>query len=234
MLLKKYGFLAIVLLTYCTMGVLVATYHTDYFIIKEVEVKGEKIVSKEELLRRIGIRPGYSSIFFSTGDAEEELLKNPWIKDVQIRREFPGKVIIELREALPFCLYRNNDGELFYLSEDGTKLGSPNSTYGLDFPILMSQGIEGRQLLRNAIQLLKFSLKSSVLKWDEISEINVDSIYGLSVFTRDGRRIDFGSENIATKWNRVEKIISHSRSFNLREKYINIDSETTGVVNFRF
>ncbi len=234
MFLKKYGFLTIAVLTYFCMGALAVFYRTDHFLIEQVEVKGLKTVSKKELLRRMGIRPGYSSILFSSKDARREMLKNPWIKRVGIRRELPGRVIIEVEEERPFCLYLDQNGEMVYLSEEGKKLGTPNITYGLDFPVLISQGIEGRELLRNAIQILKLSLESSVLSWNEISEINLDSIYGLSVFTRDRRRINFGFNNVAVKWNRVEKIISHSRSINLTEKYININSESTGVVSFKF
>ena len=88
-------------------------------------------------------------------------------------------------------------------------------------------------LLAGALEILKLSLESPTLNWREISEINLNSVYGLTVLTTDGRRIDFGESKIPEKWYKVEKIITHARGINLTEKYINISSGKIGVVDFK-
>jgi cell division septal protein FtsQ len=193
---------------------------------------GTKRVSEKEVLKRSGFMVGQNMIYFLESNATEEILKNPWITSVNVKEEFPGKVIIEIKEVDPLCLVLEEDGELYYISETGKKLGKADLGEGLDFPVLTGQGIKEPRFLGGALEILQFSLRSAVFTWKEISEINLDSIYGITVFTTDARRIDFGDGNIADKWYKVERIINHTRGINLTEKYINISSGKTGIVDF--
>jgi cell division protein FtsQ len=215
-------------------GVLLfAVLRLDFFKIDQIEVVGVKRVSEKEILKRSGLIIGGNMVFFSDVDVTREIMKNSWITDVHIKREFPGKVIVEVKEAEPFCMVLGEDGELYYMNKSGKKLGKANFDIGLDFPILTGEGIEDPKLLGEALEILKFSLRSAVLTWKEISEINVNPIYGIAVLSTDGRRVDFGQEDIEKKWYRVEKIISHVRRINLTEKYINISSGKVGIVDFK-
>ena len=92
--------------------------------------------------------------------------------------------------------------------------------------------INDTDLIREAIQLLDLSSESKVLKWAQISEIHLDSIYGISLFTVDKKRIEFDTKDIASKWRKVEKIITHAEMMGIKEKYINVSSDNMGVVNF--
>ena len=76
------------------------------------------------------------------------------------------------------------------------------------------------------------SSESKVLNWSQISEVHLDSIYGINLFTVDQKRIEFDTTNIVNKWRRVEKIITHAEVMGIEEKYINISSGNMGVVNF--
>jgi cell division protein FtsQ len=210
-----------------------AVLRLDFFTISRIEIMGIKRVSEKEVLKRSGLRVGKNMISFLEANVTEEILKNPWIKSAYIKREFPGKVIIEIKEFEPFCLVLGGDGEIYYMSETGKKLGKANFDEGLDFPLITGEVIVESELLGEALGILKLSLKSVVFTWKEISEINLSSIYGITVFTIDKRRIDFGEGNVAGKWHKVERIINHARRINLTEKYINISSEKIGIVNFK-
>lgn len=215
-------------------GVLLfAVLRLDFFKIDQIEIVGIKKVSEKEILKRSGLIIGGNMVFFSDADVTREILKNFWVTDAHIKREFPGKVIVEIKEAEPFCMVLGEEGELYYMSKSGKKLGKANFDIGLDFPVLTGEGIEDPELLGEVLEILKFSLKSAVLTWKEISEINVNPIYGITVLSTDGRRVDFGQEDIEKKWYRVEKIISHARGINLSEKYINISSGKIGIVDFK-
>ncbi len=205
----------------------------DFFTINQIEIIGAKRVSEREVLKRSGLVNGKSMILFFENGVKKEIVKNRWVTDIHIEKIFPNKVIIEIKEAEPFCIFLRDTGESYYLSEEGKELGRANFKEGLDFPVLIGEGIEKPELVGEALDILRLSLKSNALNWTEISEINVDSIHGITVFTTDGRSIDFGNDNIAKKWLKVERIIAHTRGINLTEKYINISSEKTGVVNFK-
>lgn len=80
---------------------------------------------------------------------------------------------------------------------------------------------------------MKLSKHSNVLNWGEISEIIVSNKLGIRLITNDRRYIDFGTGSLVIKWHRMERIISKTRSINLKERYININSKKLAVVDFQ-
>ncbi|HEY7535426.1 MAG TPA: FtsQ-type POTRA domain-containing protein [Thermodesulfobacteriota bacterium] len=230
---KSKLFITLTLLGFLFGAFFLAVSRLNFFTIKTIEITGSKRVSQKEILKRSGFRPGINMFSFLESSATQEIVKNPWITSAHIKRELPGKVIIEIKEDEPFCLVLMEDGELYYMSKSGKKLGDANFQEGLDFPVLTGEVIISTDLVLGALDILKLSIASPTLNWKEISEINLNSIYGLTVLTTDGRRIDFGENNIVEKWYKVEKIITHARGINLTEKYINISSGKIGVVDFK-
>ena len=208
------------------------TLHLGIFTVEQINISGNTRIKEKEILKRSGLRQGESSIFFFENSVEESLLKNPWVKAISVRKEFPKKVYIEIVEEEVYCLLFNEDGELYYLSKVGKRLGPANFDEGLDFPVLIGEGINNPDLVKEALQILELSLRSKVLNWSRISEVHLDSIYGINLFTIDKKQIEFDSKNIVNKWRKIEKIISHAEMLGIKETYINISSESIGVVNF--
>lgn len=209
------------------------TLRLGIFMVHKVDISGNNRASSREILKRSGLREGESSIFFFENQVEDEIKKNPWIKKVSVHKEFPKKVTIEVEEEDVYCIVLSDDGSFRYMSRTGGILGSGNFSMGLDFPVLIGDGIGDPKLLEEALEILELSKKSTVLKWDEISEVQVDSVYGINVLTNDARRIEFDKNNIAGKWDNVERIIKYSNSLGLRESYINVSSDSFGVVDFK-
>ncbi len=208
------------------------TLHLGIFTVQEISISGNTKIKEKEILKRSGLREGESSIFFFENSVEQRILKNPWVKGVSVTKEFPKKVYINIEEEKSYCLILNEDGNLLYLSKEGKRLGPSNFDEGLDFPVLIGEGINDADLVSEAIQLLELSSESKVLNWNKISEIHLDSIYGINLFTVDKKRIEFDTKNIVNKWRKVEKIITHAEMMGIEEKYINISLDNMGVVNF--
>jgi cell division protein FtsQ len=209
------------------------TLRLGIYIVQEVDVTGNKRVSTKEILKRSGLIEGESSIFFFEKQVEDEIKKNPWIKRVSVRKEFPKKVAIRVEEEDVYCIVLSESGTPEYMSKTGRKLDSGNFDMGLDFPVLIGDGIQDPKLLEEALEILELSKKSTVLKWDEISEVQVDSVYGINVLTNDARRIEFDKDNIVGKWKKMERIIKYTNSLGLQDSYINVSSDSMGVVDFK-
>lgn len=207
-------------------------FRSTSFIVEEIVINGNSRVSNSEIVKRSGIRAGVSTIFFYEGSAKNALLKNSWIKDVKILKEYPSKVIISIVEEEPFCIVVTDEGQYFYINRRGTMLGEINNKEGMDFPVISTDGRYNDLLILDAIGLLKLSKQSNILNWKEISEVKVSNKFGIRIITNDQRYIDFGKGNLVTKWNKVERIINESRNINLVEQYINISSEKIGIVDF--
>ncbi len=226
---KKLGFIVIILLA-AAVSISIAV-RNERFKVKEIVIEGNEKVTKREIIKRSGIIAGYTSMFFVERSSISRIKRNSWIKEVRIKKIFPNKVVIKISEHKPFCLIKEAQS-IYYLSENGIKTETAKPQKGLDFPIIHVEGNLGERSIMEAIELLKLSKKSDILKWDDISEIIVNPVYGFRLLTNDKRYIDFGKRDIISKWKKVEKIILHSRKFNLKEEYINISSTTTGVIDF--
>ncbi|HKQ32309.1 MAG TPA: FtsQ-type POTRA domain-containing protein [Thermodesulfobacteriota bacterium] len=209
------------------------TLHMGMFTVEMIELKGNKRITQREILKRSGLKEGQSSIFFFENQVEDDIQKNPWIKKVSVRKEFPKKVTIEVEEEEVYCIVLSDGGKPLYMSRTGRILGSGNFDLGLDFPVLIGDGIGDPKLLEEALEILELSKNSTVLKWDDISEVQLNSVYGITVFTNDSRRIEFDRDNIIEKWDKAERIMRYSRSLGLEESYINVSSGSMGVVDFK-
>lgn len=113
----------------------VKALNSSYFKVEEVIINGNNRVSENEILKRSGIIEGTSTILFYEDAARKEILKSPWIKSVNILREYPEKVVIEVEEIEPFCIFTSEQGKYLYMSSDGNMLGPVSSTEGMDFPL---------------------------------------------------------------------------------------------------
>lgn len=208
------------------------TVSLGVFTVQEITVSGNEKISEKEILKRSGLRLGESSIFFFEDSVEKEIKKNQWIREVKVHKEFPKRVHVEIEEEKVYCLVMGEDGKPHYLSGTGKMLGTAKFDEGLDFPVLIGDGIRDSDLLEEALLILDLSSNSSVLDWSEISEIHLDKIYGIDLYTTDRRRIVFDRNDVYRKWRKLESIISHADSLGLRQHYINISSADMGVVNF--
>ncbi len=209
------------------------TLHLGLFTVEEVDINGNKRIVGREILKRSGLREGESSIFFFDKQVEDEIRKNPWIKKVTVEKDFPKKVRITVEEEEVYCIMLSESGKPLYMSRTGRMLGTGNFDLGLDFPVLIGDGIGDPELLEEALEILELSKNSAVLKWDDISEVQLSSVYGITVFTNDNRRIEFDKDDIVVKWDKVERIMKHSKSLGLVESYINVSSGSMGVVDFK-
>lgn len=232
--LKYIKILSVLLVLIALVASAYITLHLGIFTVQEINIIGNTKINEKEILKRSGLRQGESSIFFFEDSVEENILKNSWVKGVSVTKEFPKKVDIQINEEESYCLLFDENGKIFYINKEGKRLGPANFDEGLDFPVLIGEGINNPDLVKEAIQLLELSSVSKVLNWSNISEVHLDSIYGINVFTVDKKRIEFDTKNIVNKWRKVEKIITHAEVMGIEEKYINITSDNMGVVNFDF
>lgn len=230
--LKYIKIFSVVLVLIALVASAYITLHLGMFTVQEIDISGNTKIKDKEILKRSGLRQGESSIFFFEESVENNILKNSWVKSVSVTKEFPKKVNIELSEEESYCLLMDENGKLFYITKEGKRLGAANFDQGLDFPVLIGEGINDPDLVKEAIQLLELSSVSKVLNWSNISEVHLDSIYGIDLFTVDKKHIEFDTKNIENKWRKVEKIITHAEMMGIEGKYINVTSDSMGVVNF--
>lgn len=223
--------IAAVVLSVCVIA-LFAIDPSEHLTVKEIVITGNSKISSSEIIKRSGIRAGKTSMLFPTSGAKREILENPWVSEVRVKKFLHGKIKVEIYENEPFCIVAREGAEPHYIDVEGRRLGAAEPSQGLDFPVISSREEISPGLLLQAIEILSLSKSSSALDWSEISEIAVEENFGIKLLTVDRRFITFGKNNMKSKWHKVERIIVHSRKNNLVEKDIDISSGDVGVIGY--
>ncbi len=227
-----YGLLAgsIILMSF----ILVFTLNLyGYLTIQYIKIEGNYRVSGSEILKRTNLTKGESSLLFFDSDLERKIEKSPWIMDANITKILPNSVSIEVKEAEIFCLIKQGEKSLKYITDSGIILDDANIDFGLDFPVIISESILEPELLEYALSILKISRYDSVLNFEHISELNVNSIYGITVVTTERVNVFFGlRENLQERWNRLKRTFLFSQNSNIKQEYIDLSLKDKVVVKY--
>ena len=89
--------------------------------IKHIAFQGNRHLTDDELKAFIGIQPGESLVMVSSTKVAQRLLQSPWVRSVNVRKEFPDIVLLQIEEAEPFALL-DMSGHLFLVDEKGNFL----------------------------------------------------------------------------------------------------------------
>lgn len=225
------GISAVFFFSVCGIA-LFAIEPSEHLTVKEIVITGNSKISSSEIIKRSGIRAGSTSMLFPSSKAKQEILENPWVSEVRVKKLLHGKIKVEIHETEPFCIVAQEGTEPHYIDEKGRRLAAANPSRGLDYPVISSKEEVSPGLMLQAVEILNLSKSSPALGWSEISEIVVEEDFGIKLLTLDRRFVTFGKNNMKTKWRKVERIIVHSRKNNLVEKDIDISSGDVGVIGY--
>lgn len=204
-----------------------------YLTIQQIQIQGNFRVSETEILKRTNLVKGESSLLFLVGDLEDKIEKSPWVLDSKITKILPNAVNIEVKEAEIFCLINMGGKSLKYITDSGIILDNANIEFGLDFPVIISESILEPELLEHALSILKISRYDPVLNFEQISELNVSSVYGITVVATEGVSVFFGlREDLEERWNKLKKTFLFSQNSNIKQEYIDLSLKDKVVVKY--
>ncbi|HAG50188.1 MAG: hypothetical protein A2X87_07415 [Deltaproteobacteria bacterium GWC2_42_51] len=211
--------ISIVLIVYGVWHIYNELLASSYLKIKEVKVVGNIKLSRSEALELSGIAVGDNILAIDSGDIKDNIKANPWIADVRVKRNFPDRISIEIQERKPVA-FINLDG-LYYVDETGIIFKKASLGEDVDLPVitgLTREDIEEQgaasELAIKAVNLLHILAENTALELENLSEINVDRTYGLTLYTmREGTKIEFGGDGFKEKLDILDKIIKSRNGF---------------------
>lgn len=161
---------------------------TVFFNIEDVEIKGETIHKKDELLKIGGIKEGDNLILTNTKKAEQEILKNFNDVDcVTVSKHFPETISIDCHDCVvDFCC--EGDDEKFFLVSKNNKIFKLDDEIPENAFILRVEGMNFNNLeIGSTFELSeeeekKFKIIKDTINSEDIDnitkvEINKDKIY---------------------------------------------------------
>ena len=111
------------------------------FRIAQVSLSGEKEVSREQVLKTVGVTGRASLLFLDAAAARARLLANPWIADAAVLKLYPDRLQITITERQAFALWQD-DGNVNVIAADGTVLAPFAEDRYLGLPLVVGPGAE--------------------------------------------------------------------------------------------
>ena len=152
------------------LGILILIIGTIYYIvtmpIKNINIKGNKIVSDDEILESANLYQYPSFLLTQRSKLKKDIKKNPYIKSINISKRLGNRIEITIQEYQPLAI--NEEDKI--IIETGEYL---DNTYNLtDVPILINK-ISSKEIYINFTK--KFSgINHNILR--QISQIEYSPV----------------------------------------------------------
>ncbi|MCX7821636.1 MAG: FtsQ-type POTRA domain-containing protein [Brevinematales bacterium] len=95
--------------------------NTDAFALKEIKVIGNRFFPTESVIINSGIVKGINIMQINLKEVASRLKKNSFVKDVEVKRIFPDKIEIIIKEKDAVANF-NYNGSYFVIDKDGVFL----------------------------------------------------------------------------------------------------------------
>ena len=188
----------------CVLGVVVilcVCLFTPIFGVTEISVTGNLNVAAVDIIGTSGIKKGENIFRINTQKAENALEEISYVEDAEIKRKFPAKVNIVIKESNADLIY-DTPTEFIVTTIEGRVLQKTDNVTQIPVPIV--KGIEIKSAepaqfikVKNPeisdvnVEYIKCFYKSDY--WLQIDEFDVKDPSNFMMIMRSGMRVTFGA-----------------------------------------
>ncbi len=221
------------------LGLTVRTIHAElltneFFSIKTIEVSSMERVSRDEVLRLSKLRPGLNIFSIDTDKTVERIKRHPWIEDAVVKRSFPDKVEIVVKERVPIALVKLD--ELYVMDINGVVFKRFSIDDRLDLPVVtgLDPDAGSGEMEARLLELIELLDGRQGFNLKRVSEIHVDPLYGFTIYTLDeGVRLYLGTDRLEARLSAFEKVWSFRGGDLAGIESFDLTSERGVVVRFK-
>ena len=192
-----------------------------YLMVKKIAVAGCVRHRPDQIIAMAGINHEINLLAINLKSMCRQLEQSPWIERAQVTRTFPDKLTISICERKPVALI--NIDQLYLVDEKGTIFTRAEGEDRLALPILTGMSREDVMSRKQAITplinqalTLMHNLEQEGIALSTVSEIHLDPILGLTLFTTPGAvQIEMGFTPFETKCKRLCAVVEDLKKRNL-------------------
>lgn len=206
-----------------------------FFAVTQIKVQGVRQLKSQEILKISGLNTGLNIFKANLQEAENKIRLDPLVKGVEIKRQLPSSLLINVTERVAIGLV-NDRGEFLQVDGDGILLARATDLGKVNLPIITGAPVKktapGDKMDSEEIQAALLYLKNIPLKITAtISEINVRDPNNIKLYTLDGAEVRVGDTGRVTeKINLYEEVIG--RNYAQRIQYLDISYNGRPVIKF--
>ncbi|MEO1198937.1 MAG: cell division protein FtsQ/DivIB [Pseudomonadota bacterium] len=109
------------------------------FVLERIEISGHSHLDEGAVLDLVGIVPGVALPWLDADAARTRLEASPWIEAAEVRKLYPSRLSIDIREADPFAVWQH-DRTFHVVRRDGAVLSEVFPGNLPDLPLLVGPG----------------------------------------------------------------------------------------------
>jgi cell division septal protein FtsQ len=213
-LLIAAGFLVVAVLVGAGFAFYNGLTRSVFFQLTAIKIQGSQRVGNGTILELSGVDIHSNLLKLNRQAVEERLAAHPWIKGVEVQRDWPNRLLITVKERKPVALFAGGE-RFFFVDVDGAIFASAEPGDDLDFPVISGmtrQAWEAADSAGPRGDILRLFRKAgrgdSNLPLQNISELHVDKDGNVVMFLADRPfPIYFGRGDMEVKFGRVAKVL---------------------------
>ena len=202
-------------------------FNPIFTIVKEIEISGTKLISKNEIIQSSELENKIITIF-NKQTFLNNLYRSQDIKKVDIIKKSYSKVLILIEER-EYAFVVNQEDAKGLIDETGSFYPKKNLDNFTNLPILSLEKMEDASIGLTLLSLLK---KYKLVDKFELSEIKIDQILGVQIYSIEGQTILIGTNDFDEKIKKLEIIISKAIDKKKKAVFIDLRETSKGVVNY--
>ncbi|MBC8590709.1 cell division protein FtsQ/DivIB [Wansuia hejianensis] len=173
-------------------------FNSQLFNIKNIEVKGNNILSKDEIINISGISKGENIFKMKRSTTIERINSLPYIKEAYIKRKIPNTILIDIIERQEKMLIKNIsmfltvDQDGYILNQVESEVENLPIIIGLDVDkVVPGDNVFAGIEYKNLIDFIDEGNNIGLL--DQIKEIDLSIAKDINILLNNGIHIAFGT-----------------------------------------
>ena len=241
-ILKKIFFILIPILLAVVLGHALRT-EKNFFIISKTPVsviyEGNQKAMVESLkphwVEELLNLKGENIWNISLSGLQDKILRNNWVKKVELQRRFPDQISTTIHLKSIAILFVDKKNKIFAVTTSGEKLGPVEPTLVPVVPVLYnSQIAQDSKLLHKLVLMLKEVPDFGDLKTENIASVDFKPMTGLQLnLINDKVTVYLGEKNISTKGLQVLRVADYLRTQNQKARVIDASFTKKVLVRLR-
>ena len=234
-----------ILIFYLAIGFLGWNFFTFIFSssfcnIENVIIKGNDYLSEDRIFYKSGIQLGENIFRLDLIKSKDSLMQEPWIKEVEVKRVIPNKIIISIKERKPAAIVYTRE-EYFSSTKEGiilTKIDRQEEKF--DLPLIL--GLElgeikiGKSIDRPEFRTALDSINSAeVILPKKFCRVEILSPDDFMICNKDDTlkvRVN-GPEGVLNKENLLREALEKIEREKLLVEYIDIRFKDSLVIKLK-
>lgn len=229
--MRKIGIILMILILFLSVFIILFT-KTDYFNISKINVKGNSSIEASKIIIISGLKKDMSILKFNKKTIVKNLIKNPYIENVKIKRKLPNTIELNIIEREGTCFI--NHLEKYILIDSKGIVLEKFIDRKFDLPVITNMPIKvsqlGSQLVTledNGIKIITEFIEScnEVNIIEEFEEISFKNKNNIKITIKSGIKVAFGElNNVKYKLSYIYNILQKLEEQNIINGTIHLEN----------